>query len=185
MGPGTIAALEAPLGRIAMLPALFSAAPRTRMGQGTGSRSGIMRSPNISPPRTPILFQQNLGRSCSSPPGAASTFATAIRHAWIGDNPLLGFHADRAAGLRLLMEASAFGRPAPLGRADNPRGLLRQGRGFAQSRPIRTAQSDVQRDDLSHAETLGSLPDAKRSSRSTSNSLRIRASSPNGATILG
>ena len=29
-------------------PTLSSAAPRTRMGQGTGSRSGIMRSPNNS-----------------------------------------------------------------------------------------------------------------------------------------
>ena len=83
------------------------------------------------------------------------------------------------------METSAFGRPAPLGPADNLRGLLWHGSGFAHSRPIRMAQSDVQLDDLSHAETLGSLLDAKRSSRSTSNSLRITASSPNGAMISG
>ena len=76
-------------------------------------------------------------------------------------------------------------RPARLCHSDDPRRVAPAGQGPRECRAMRMALSAVHCDDLFHAETLGSLPDANRSRRSTSDSLRITASSPNAAMIPG
>ena len=91
MGPGTIAALEALLGRIAMLPGALFCSATDANGQGP-SPSGIMRSPNNSQSRLSgfgLRSTAATGTTCSARAEArGSAHSAALALAAANTNPV-------------------------------------------------------------------------------------------------